>query len=144
MVVIRKRTKAKQTLCAPQGTARPPSTMRPPPPDQKESRPTPDLKRTQRKNSRQPTPATKGWGGVHWGRNNTPPVTPTPPSMSLLAMQRAHLTLVQRSRVLRHLWEKLGNLNINWISIDIKELPANFFLDVIVVLQLYNFKILIF
>ena len=78
MVVIRKRTKAKQTLCAPQGTARPPSTMRPPPPDQKESRPTPDLKRTQRKNSRQPTPATKGWGGgalgekQHTSRNTNP------------------------------------------------------------------------
>ena len=144
MVVIRKRTKAKQTLRAPQGTARPPPQWGRLP-QTKRSLGQPLIWRGHRERTagsllQRP----RGGGGVHWGRNNTPPVTPTPPSMSLLAMQRAHLTLVQRSRVLRHLWEKLGNLNINWISIDIKELPANFFLDVIVVLQLYNFKILIF
>lgn len=34
----------------------------------------------------------------------------------------------------RHKWKKLGNLNINWISTDVKELDVKFFLGVIVVL----------
>lgn len=36
----------------------------------------------------------------------------------------------------RHLWEKLGNVNINWIAIGVKELAVKLFLGMIMVLWL--------